>query len=276
MPSDQPTGATLFLALSIPGVDPSMDPEIIADSIALVLNEDRVRNGGVDAALDDDAGFDRPEVEPVMVAAIPAPQWLTPETLANLRRAASAGELPDPAVVRPEPPPDGHRWEWFIDEAWRLADIDASCRFMEAGKGCGAPAVARMKRGQRWFSYCGDHLYGRHIHDGKVWALRLVPLPEAVAARSSQPRTDLREQIAEAIEERIKVWFALHPERLQVAALDAAGSVLDLVARTHPDPGEALWSGPISSLWRAFPDGLGYAPNTEVEVRVIRVAGDEG
>jgi hypothetical protein len=197
-------------------------------------------------------------------------------------------ELPDPTAVQPEPPPDGHRWEWFIDEAWRLADIDASCRFMEAGKGCGAPAVARMKRGQRWFSYCGDHLYGRHIHDGKVWALRLVPLPEAVAARSSQPRTDLRQHLTEVVRRALiedagmpAAWFPTEGAFVAKAVVDA---VLDLVARTHPDPGEALLDG-RSCGYQLTENGVLVTIEGQgkwldlidgTRVRVIRVADHEG
>lgn len=83
--------ATLLVALSLPGDGwTDQDPDDIADVLVAIINEERVRNGGVDAA-DDEAGFDRPEVEPVMVSAIPAPQWLTAEALANLRAAATGG-----------------------------------------------------------------------------------------------------------------------------------------------------------------------------------------
>lgn len=30
-----------------------------------------------------------------------------------------------------------------------------------------------------WWHYCADHLYGRVVHDGQVWSLRLVPDLEA-------------------------------------------------------------------------------------------------
>lgn len=79
--------ATLLIGILFPDVDRDTDPEITADTVVAILNEERVRNGGVDAALDDDAGFDRPEVEPVMVSAIPPAQWMTSETLTRLRHS---------------------------------------------------------------------------------------------------------------------------------------------------------------------------------------------
>lgn len=68
--------ATLFLALSVPGADPDvLDPDDVADRLAAMLNLDVKRR------LDDR----------IMVNAIPSPQWLTAETLANLRVAAAGG-----------------------------------------------------------------------------------------------------------------------------------------------------------------------------------------
>lgn len=88
-------GAHLFFAVYMPDVDPqdeNNDPDMIADALVGIINEERVRNAGADAV-----GFDSPEVKPVMVSGIPAPQWLTPETLANLKRAASGeGTAPPP------------------------------------------------------------------------------------------------------------------------------------------------------------------------------------
>lgn len=69
-------GAFLFLALFVPNADPERDdPDALADDLVRTIN-------GAGAP---------PYGDAVMVGGIPAPQWLTPETLANLRRAA-AGE----------------------------------------------------------------------------------------------------------------------------------------------------------------------------------------
>lgn len=85
----------LFLCLALPhdfagGHD---DPDALADHIADVLT-DRERNQAVVRAMfRDGEAFDGAaawrSVERVMVSAIPCPQWLTPETLDRLRRAAS-------------------------------------------------------------------------------------------------------------------------------------------------------------------------------------------
>jgi hypothetical protein len=79
---DEPQ-ATLFLALTIPGVDAaSTDPDELAEDIATSVNENLAADSGR-----------------VMVNAIPAPQWLTAKTLANLR-AAAALDCTD--TLRPE------------------------------------------------------------------------------------------------------------------------------------------------------------------------------
>jgi hypothetical protein len=76
--SDHDHGATLFFALWIPGAMTDADPDMCADVFARIINEERIRNGGLGR-----------EVE---VSAIPAPQWLTSETLARLRSATTGGE----------------------------------------------------------------------------------------------------------------------------------------------------------------------------------------
>jgi hypothetical protein len=72
---DNPS-ATLFLALDFPGVNAATaDADEFADGIALAVNE----------ALAADSGR-------ICVSGIPSPQWLTPETLANLRQPARPHE----------------------------------------------------------------------------------------------------------------------------------------------------------------------------------------
>ena len=85
----------LFLAITIPddicpGVD---DPDDIADEIVRLLNESRTTSAWARQMLDGTYDSENPNsgVEPIMVDAIPSPQWLTPETLATLR--ASAGSV---------------------------------------------------------------------------------------------------------------------------------------------------------------------------------------
>ena len=66
-------GATMFLALHMPGIDPTTsDPDEIADDVAALLNDGEFLSDAT-----------------VTVSAIPAPQWLTPATLAALREAAN-------------------------------------------------------------------------------------------------------------------------------------------------------------------------------------------
>lgn len=71
--------AFLFLTLMIPGADDTLDPDMLADELVTMLNEAREANGGP---------YGR-----IMLGLLPAPQWLTPETLANLR-AAAQGSTP--------------------------------------------------------------------------------------------------------------------------------------------------------------------------------------
>ena len=82
----------LFLAITIPddicpGVD---DPDVIADEIVSMLNVGRTTSAWARQILDGsyDGENPNPGVEPIMVDAIPSPQWLTPETLATLRASA--------------------------------------------------------------------------------------------------------------------------------------------------------------------------------------------
>jgi len=97
---------------------------------------------------------------------------------------------------RPDPPdkaPDGYHWEAPAEDPliWRLllAGTAKRCR-MQKGRHehCGKPAVAEMNRKRhaplawdryrlvdRWWAYCGEHLYGRWIEDGQILYWRLVP-----------------------------------------------------------------------------------------------------
>jgi hypothetical protein len=98
--------------------------------------------------------------------------------------------LLDPAGHAGHEPNPGYHWEWHPEptegyHAWRVEPEGDGrrCRWQVARhQTCGAPLVARLllsTKGRYWWHYCGDHLYGRVIHDGRVWALRLVPDEEA-------------------------------------------------------------------------------------------------
>jgi hypothetical protein len=86
-------------------------------------------------------------------------------------------------VSRPEPhwePPEGYELVAVeSDSDWVTPAVtEGRCRF-GAGPGkkaCGKPAVATLMRRvwarsgteKRPWNYCGEHLYGRWIEDGKV------------------------------------------------------------------------------------------------------------
>jgi len=85
----------LFLAITIPDdlIPGEDDPDAIADEIVRLLNDQRIRAVAARAILDGSYDVDGGAfVERILVNAIPAPQWLTPETLRNLRTAADNPE----------------------------------------------------------------------------------------------------------------------------------------------------------------------------------------
>ena len=72
MPPNADSGATFLVAFWIPNCDRTEDPEMMADCLAQIINEERANNW--------------PEnPQPIGVSAIPAAQWVTPETLALFR-----------------------------------------------------------------------------------------------------------------------------------------------------------------------------------------------
>lgn len=94
--------------------------------------------------------------------------------------------LPDPAIVKTGPPPDGYRWAWTEENtdgpnAWRVVPPDQAqpCRWRAAHLTCGVPSVAKLLRStppsNNWWHYCADHLYGRHVHNGVVWTIHAEP-----------------------------------------------------------------------------------------------------
>jgi len=79
--------------------------------------------------------------------------------------------------VATEPPPEGYRYQWKLDPAWKIADQFQSQHYKCRGaRGCTAKPVAFLRRSwggagsgdfRRWF-YCAGHLYGRVIANGEV------------------------------------------------------------------------------------------------------------
>jgi hypothetical protein len=80
--------------------------------------------------------------------------------------------------------PDG--FVWIPDESWRLVTTSKNCR----QKRCYRDAVAELDRGihtsrgvrPSWWAYCEDHMYGRRIHDGRVWIRLRADSPAAKRA----------------------------------------------------------------------------------------------
>jgi len=86
----------------------------------------------------------------------------------------------------PRPAPEGFHYEAVEQDDWTTDPAivgDRACR-MKQGKHavCGKHAVAALnrgrwqgnKRGESFWHYCAEHLYGRWIEDGKVMGWRLV------------------------------------------------------------------------------------------------------
>jgi hypothetical protein len=79
--------SALFLAINLPGCGPDThDPDEMADHLVA-----QIRGSGRGTPVD----------QRIMVSGIPAPQWLTPETLANLRAqsATPVHQSPHPLAV---------------------------------------------------------------------------------------------------------------------------------------------------------------------------------
>lgn len=92
-------GMNLLLVIAFPEGEPyldaNVDAEMLADVIVNDMNEDRRRNC-------DEAG--RPDYyKPVMVHAIPAPQWVDGEGLAVLVRAIQLVSAAQKPLLPPEP-----------------------------------------------------------------------------------------------------------------------------------------------------------------------------
>ena len=96
----------------------------------------------------------------------------------------SAGELGRFVEDRP-----GFESRVFVDRDWRvLSETERAskygrrCRYIVGATRCPNQAVAELDRrhavGRRpiWWAYCGRHLYGRAIEDGRVVELRLRPI----------------------------------------------------------------------------------------------------
>lgn len=73
---------------------------------------------------------------------------------------------------------------WVADPTlvWHVltpADGPLRCRSGSGDTRCHRPAVAmldraRTPRDRAWWAYCGDHLYGRRLVDGRIWQTIIV------------------------------------------------------------------------------------------------------
>lgn len=82
-------------------------------------------------------------------------------------------------------PTAGFRVVWTSEgdfRPWRLAEPKEAAERKCRRPGCQGVPVAALNRGferdgrrrDSWWLYCGEHLYGRRIRDGKVEHRRLV------------------------------------------------------------------------------------------------------
>jgi hypothetical protein len=97
-------GATLLLALHIPGYVADDDPDMAADCLVGIINEERRHNGG---GRSDD----------VTVSVFPACEWMTADTMERLRAAADS-----------PPPTPGPTREQVADAAAALVGRAGSSR----------------------------------------------------------------------------------------------------------------------------------------------------
>lgn len=77
---------------------------------------------------------------------------------------------------------DATKWTWVPDRSWRAPQVERYCRI------CGKDAlverdrmVGGVRRGQKWYGSCAEHLrpYYRHAGDGRVECAVRVDSPAA-------------------------------------------------------------------------------------------------
>jgi hypothetical protein len=83
------------------------------------------------------------------------------------------------------PPPTGYRHVWVPDTHWttdpkivdgRLCRRQGTFNRYQQKVTCENEAVAALRRGNGWWTYCENHLYGRRIAaDGTVLVRKAVP-----------------------------------------------------------------------------------------------------
>ena len=76
------------------------------------------------------------------------------------------------------PIPDGYEVVAAPAPGWRVATGKLCRRMTRQYVYCRAPSVAEVNRsvfgkGNNWWAYCADHLYGHWIEDGRVMVWRL-------------------------------------------------------------------------------------------------------
>ncbi len=63
---------------------------------------------------------------------------------------------------------------WVEDREWRVPSRHLKCRWGGRWSSCPNPPVADLERrtypagDSQWWAYCGEHLFGRRLRDGKV------------------------------------------------------------------------------------------------------------
>ena len=85
--------------------------------------------------------------------------------------------LPDPAEVAAFPARDGYHWSWREEDPahWRPTAYgdERRCRWTTRRVRCEFAVRAELHRGNGWWGYCAEHLYGRRLVDGRVWHIVL-------------------------------------------------------------------------------------------------------
>lgn len=172
-------------------------------------------------------------------------------------------------------PPAGYHWEWQPDERgrWQVLPADEEpkpCRYFVINRtACGEPSVARVdrsstssKRRPNWWHYCGEHLYGRRIRDGRIEHCVARPDPPPTMADAADPI----EQAVAVLRRADADWYAMVNAsvsaaddgylRHQIRALAAAG-LLRTAAPTGPaeplgvvEMAETLERAKLASLQR--------------------------
>lgn len=110
-------------------------------------------------------------------------RWLRDHGPVDWAERKTGDRLSSTRPLTPEAP-EGWHYEAVEEDRrrWRIIPPERQprkCRWtIITRKACGAPAEAEFDRGrqgrQQWWAYCGVHLYGRWIENGRIMHWRLV------------------------------------------------------------------------------------------------------